>query len=73
MTLKTATNIVIISLSIGLIIGFLQWSTYTVRFFKYSDLVWSDIVLHGTGFVLTLLHTVPLIIFFLVLKSKQGE
>jgi L-cystine uptake protein TcyP (sodium:dicarboxylate symporter family) len=71
MTLKTATNLVIISLLIGLIIGFLQWIIYTISYFKYSDSAWRVILSSGTGLVLLLIHTVPLMIFFSVLKSKQ--
>jgi hypothetical protein len=71
MTLKTATNLVTVSLFIGLIIGFLQWLIYTISYFKYAESLWGGILSSGTGLVLLLIHTVPLIIFFSVLKSKQ--
>ena len=64
MNLKSATNLVIISLSIGLLISLIQWTLAMFGIFNWF-------VYRGFGLILMLLHWVPLIIFFSVLKSKQ--
>jgi len=71
MKLKTATSLVIICLIIWLVISLLQWSVFTFELVRFSDYRW---LFRGIGLVLTLLYSIPMIIFFLVLSSKQkGE
>ncbi len=68
MKLKTATNLVIVCLIIWLVISLLQWSIFTFDLLRFSDYRW---LFRGIGLVLTLLYSIPLIAFFLVLSSKQ--
>lgn len=68
MKLKTATILVIVSLSLLLIISISMWFIISFKIVDYEDYEW---LLAGVNFVQILLYTAPLIVFFLVLNSKQ--
>jgi predicted neutral ceramidase superfamily lipid hydrolase len=71
MKLKTATAMVIVCLIIWLVISLLQWSALAFNLLRFSDYMW---LFRGIGLAQTLLHSIPLIVFFIVLSSKQrGE
>ena len=69
MTLKSATKLVIVSLVIGLVISLARWVVFSFDLVNYSsNYTW---ILSGIGVMQTLIHSVPMIIFFVVLNSKQ--
>ncbi len=68
MTLKTATSLVVVSLIIQLVISVSQWVIWSFDFLNYSEYRWP---LRGIGLASMLVYSVPMIIFFSVLNSKQ--
>ncbi len=69
MTLKSATKLVIVSLVIGLVISLARWVVFSFNLVSYSsNYVW---ILNGVGVMETLIHSIPMIMFFAVLNAKQ--
>lgn len=69
MTLKSATKLVIVSLVIGLVISLARWVVFSFNLVSYSsNYVW---ILNGLGVMETLIHSIPMIMFFAVLNAKQ--
>ena len=69
MTLKSATKLVIVSLVIGLVISLARWVVFSFNLVSYSsNYVW---ILNGLGGMETLIHSIPMIMFFAVLNAKQ--
>ena len=68
MKLKTATLLAAICLMIGLVISLSQWAIFTFDLLSFSDFEW---LFRGIGLIGILLHSVPMIIFFIVLNAKQ--
>jgi hypothetical protein len=68
MKLKTATMLVLVCLTIGLVISLSQWVIFSFDLLDYSDFRW---LFRGIGLVSTLIYSIPMIIFFAVLSAKQ--
>jgi len=70
MKLKTATTLACVCLTLWLILSLLSQTAMTgiLGPVSYARYRW---VFGFAGMFLTLLHAVPLIIFFLVLRAKQ--
>lgn len=69
MSLKSATLLVAICLIASLFVHLGQWAFFAFELYLHFE---ADLLLAGVGLVNLLLGTVPLIIFFLVLHSKQN-
>ena len=68
MNLKSATGLVIVALIVGLVINLAEWTIFSFDLLSYSNYRW---LFRGIGLVSTLIHSIPLIIFFMVLNSNQ--
>lgn len=68
MTLKTATNIAIVGIVVNLLVAFLQRAAIEFDLIDYTKHLG---LIQAIGYIQLLALNVPLIIFFIVLRSKQ--
>jgi len=68
MTLKSATLLAAICLTIGFIVSLSQWTLFTFGLVSFVEFEW---LFRGLGLIGILLDSGPMILFLLVLNAKQ--